>query len=296
MKIRQSGAGGSGNGDGGGWNGSDGGNDEINGKRGLGMMNGRENIIAIIGAMGIELRYLRDKMHIISEEEVSGFKFMLGTLHGVNLVLAKSGPGKENASRCCEVLIEEYCPKKVVNIGIAGALDDRLNIGDVVIADETVQFEITEETSLKCETVRDEALRSEASHGESAEEKRLSYEALQSEASQGVTVNVTDVVKTDAWIPEEVFKHCKVYLGSVATGDIFLQNEVLKRKILEKTGSLTIDMESGAVAAQAAMLDVSCSIVRAVSDRADGTPVSEWKMPPEKCAERAAIVLENSFL
>ncbi len=226
-------------------------------------MREKNDIIAVIGAMGIELKYLRNKMHIISIKEISGFRFIQGNLHDVNLVLAKSGPGRENAGRCCDVLIKEFSPKWVINVGIAGALDESLNVGDIVTANETVQFKIIREPR------------------EGNQDLVMQFG---SEAGK--------CVKTEACISKLQMDGLKIHMGSMATGDIFLQNREMKKLIYKRTGALTIDMESGAVAAHAAKFGIPCSIVRAVSDKADETPVSEWEISPENSSDRAAKAVE----
>ena len=61
-----------------------------------------------------------------------------GTLDDHCVVLMQSGPGRPNAARATEALIDGHRPKLVISAGFAGGLDVRLHRGDIVWVDGLV--------------------------------------------------------------------------------------------------------------------------------------------------------------
>ena len=89
----------------------------------------------IIGAMDSEVALLRDSMDIERTEEISGLIYYIGTLCGQQVIVVCCSIGKVNAAICAQTLASVFKVDRLVNVGVAGALDERLNIFDVVVSD-----------------------------------------------------------------------------------------------------------------------------------------------------------------
>jgi adenosylhomocysteine nucleosidase len=98
--------------------------------------------IGIIGAMESEVTYLRDQMENPVTEKVGLATFYAGKLYGKDTVLSQCGIGKIHAAMCAQAMILRYAPDRIINIGVAGALDGTLDIGDVVVSRFGVQHDI----------------------------------------------------------------------------------------------------------------------------------------------------------
>ena len=61
------------------------------------------------------------------------------------MVIVKCGVGKVKEGRTAQVLISEYSPKYIINIGIGRVLAQGLRIGDIVNSTDLIQhdFDIT---------------------------------------------------------------------------------------------------------------------------------------------------------
>ena len=92
-------------------------------------------LIGIIGAMARETDAVMARMHETETREICGIRFCRGMLDGVPAVAAKCGIGKVFAAMCATLMIERYHPDLLLNIGVAGALVEGLDIADIVIAD-----------------------------------------------------------------------------------------------------------------------------------------------------------------
>ena len=69
-------------------------------------------------------------------------EFYKGTLQGKEVVVVRSGIGKVNAGLCTQILADVFDAKMVINTGIAGSLDARIDIGDIVISTEALQHDM----------------------------------------------------------------------------------------------------------------------------------------------------------
>ena len=77
------------------------------------------------------------------EEIVSGpFTFFVSKLNDHTLILTQSGIAKVNAAACAVELINRFSPDAVINSGVAGGLDARLNSLDVVVGSQYVHHDV----------------------------------------------------------------------------------------------------------------------------------------------------------
>ena len=99
-------------------------------------------ITGIIGAMDVEVAILRSMMKNARTETVSGIDFIIGSLEGRRVVLARSGVGKVFAALCAQTMILKFGVTEIVNSGVAGTLTPELHIGDVAISTACVQHDM----------------------------------------------------------------------------------------------------------------------------------------------------------
>lgn len=99
-------------------------------------------MLGIIGAMDKETEKLFARMTDTEEFTCGYSRFTKGLLEGVPCVVARCGIGKVHAAVCAQIMLIKYPVTAVLNIGVAGALDDTLKIADCVIASGEVQHDI----------------------------------------------------------------------------------------------------------------------------------------------------------
>ena len=100
------------------------------------------NPIGIIGAMGLEVELLRDRMDGRTETVFAGRHFYAGKLGGTDAVLVCSGIGKVNAAITTQILIDHFSVRAVINTGIAGGTHAGIQVRDVVISDTVVYHDM----------------------------------------------------------------------------------------------------------------------------------------------------------
>ncbi len=204
------------------------------------------NRIGIIGAMDEEVDILVDLMVVKETIEKASLKFYKGTLEEKEVVVVRCGIGKVNAALCAQILASEFEVDAIVNTGVAGALNEDLGVYDIVISTDAVQydFDTTVFGHKKGEIPRMESSTFVA-------DERLINAAYESSK-------------------EEVKTH-KVVKGRVVTGDKFISCKDLKDELVTDFGAYCGEMEGAAIAHVCALNKVPFVIIRAMSDKADGS-------------------------
>ena len=110
--------------------------------------------------LGIESGCFEDLLQGVLTIRGSGFTVREGGLHGRRVVVILSGPGRSNAARATEVLIDGHRPGRVVSAGFAGGLSPQLKRNDILIADRLVDVSGGADI-LVCHTERDQQDRQE---------------------------------------------------------------------------------------------------------------------------------------
>ena len=200
--------------------------------------------IGIIAAMSEEIASIKKLMADVSVKNIYELEFTLGTIHSKNVVLVKCGVGKVNAARTTQILIDNFDLEYVINVGTAGGLNEKIEIGDVVIAEKLVQhdFDIT----------------------------AGGHEKGYISGTGTYFYSDKELVNKSKKIIENMNENFKAITGLIATGDIFVQEISVKDRIKEEFNADCTEME-GASIAQVCYLDkIPFIVIRSVSDKPNG--------------------------
>lgn len=202
--------------------------------------------IGIIGAMADEVAGLKELMQDVEITRKASMEFYAGTLEGKKVVVVQSGIGKVNAAVCTQILVDDFQAEVVMNTGIAGSLNNDINIGDIVVSTDLVHHDV-EATAFGYKK---------------GQVPGMEYFSFQSDdALRGLAVKACREVNPDI----------QVFEGRIASGDQFVADQGVKDFIVNEFGAYAVEME-GAAIAQAAMLNhVPFLVIRAISDKADGS-------------------------
>ena len=98
--------------------------------------------IGIIGAMESEVSTLKETMKADQVITKAGMNFYEGMLEGTPVVVVRSGIGKVNAAVCVQILADLFEVTHVLNTGIAGSLNAKLDIGDILVSEKAIQHDV----------------------------------------------------------------------------------------------------------------------------------------------------------
>ncbi len=89
--------------------------------------------IAVISAFGAELALLLENAEIEKTYDLGGRNYYVGTIAGNDVVMFLSGVSMVNAALHTQIAIDQFNVERIVFSGIAGGVNDALNIGDVAV-------------------------------------------------------------------------------------------------------------------------------------------------------------------
>jgi adenosylhomocysteine nucleosidase len=90
-------------------------------------------MLALLGAFGQEIADLKRQMVIRESVAEQHFTLFCGTFQNRNILVAKTGMGKERAESATRYILKHYPVNKIISLGFAGGLAPELMIGDVVV-------------------------------------------------------------------------------------------------------------------------------------------------------------------
>lgn len=216
-------------------------------------------MIGVIVAEEKELTAIKDIMENIEEINVYEKIFYKGLIESKDVILVKSNVGKVNSARVCQILIDRFNPSLVINVGTAGSVDNKLDIGDVVVASKLVQYD---------------------------------FDVTPFGRKLGEIENIGEYIEVNKKLLD-IFSSMDVHIGCIASGDKFIINDEEKNNIRNIFNALCIEME-GASIAQVCHLDkVPFLVIRSITDKQDGCSKVDFDTFLESSSKKAAIILKE---
>lgn len=215
-----------------------------------------------MGAMPEEIALLDQQMLNRSTVEIAQRTFHVGNLFGVDSVAVVARVGKVAAAVTATLLIERWQVDAIIFVGCAGAIDPKLNVGDIVIAEQLIQHDL--DASPLWPKYTAPLLDMDAF----ATDPLLSQQAMQS-ASRFLA---TDFLAIDASVRSQfgIFQP-QLFSGLVASGDQFIHCPQKRTQLQQDLpGLLCVEMEGGAIAQVCYEHGVPFIVIRTISDNANG--------------------------
>lgn len=214
--------------------------------------------IALMSALTQEIAELRSVLDRASTGQVAGSLVHRGTIDRHAVVLANTGIGKVNAAVTTALVIARYDVRMALFTGVAGGLDPGLDVGDVVIADKTVAHDtgVLSDGGLE---------RYQPGHVPFFNPTdRFGY-TPDPQLLERVRARLADLELDPIG---DRHRRPRVVIGTVLTGDQFVNDSAAREHLHDALGGLAVEMEGAALAQTAERLGVPHLVVRALSDLA----------------------------
>lgn len=227
--------------------------------------------IGIIGAMDVEIDYLRSLMGSdVKKTEAGSIEFLEGKIHGKDVVLVRSGIGKVNAALCAQRLILQFGCTNVINTGIAGAMAHGLGVMDFVVSTDCVYHDM-------------DATGFGYKIGQIPQMDVYSFAADKK--------MIEDCKK--AFSESEESKGHKMIEGRIASGDQFISEKSVKEKIAANVNPACVEMEGAAIAHACYLNKTPFVILRCMSDMADDLSSNGYEFNESVAAKLSARICEK---
>lgn len=224
-------------------------------------------MIGILCALEQEIELLLQNIENEEHHKKCGYDYVTGTLLGKKVILCKCGVGKVNAAVCAQTMIFTWPVKLVINSGVAGALREPFEIGDICVATDVVQHDV--DTT-----------------------------AVGDPAGFVSTINQT-YFRCAEWAVSGILRAAKsiegvrALPGRIASGDQFVHEQSVKDRIVRLFDASAAEMEGGAIAQVCFINGVDCAVIRVISDSSSGKHNMEYReFMPMAARTSANVVLK----
>ena len=222
--------------------------------------------IGIIGAMELEVEELRSRLTSPVVTTKARMDFYEGTLNDVPVVVVRCGIGKVNAALCVQILADLFEVTHIINTGVAGSLNAKLDIGDILISKEALHHDMdvtifgyqpgeVPQMGVR-EFPADEAMINAAK-----------------EACESLDDNIHAIV------------------GRVVSGDQFISDKAVKNRLIEVFQGDCAEMEGASIAHGAYLNKIPFVIIRAISDKADDSAEMDYPTFEKAAAAHCAKIV-----
>lgn len=224
-------------------------------------------MLGLIGAMEVEVAMLKEKMEQVAVTKKAAMEFYQGMLCGQPVVVVRSGIGKVNAALCTQILADDFHVDAIINTGIAGSLQAKINIGDIVLSTDALQHDMDA-------------------------------------TGFGYPVGVIPQMECSVFEADkklrELAKNCceavnpeiQVFEGRVVSGDQFISDHAKKQWLTGNFQGYCTEMEGAAIAQGAWLNGIPFLIVRAISDKADDSATMDYPEFEKKAVLHTVRLME----
>lgn len=221
--------------------------------------------IGIIFAMEEEINAFKEHIHIDKEENIFDLHLYEGTFNNNQCIFTVSGVGKVNSARTCQILIDHYNTDIVINVGVAGGINNSLKVGDIIIGNKLVQhdFDIT------------------------AFNHKLGYIP-----NIGIYINSNNHLVN---LSKKILKNNNYtfYIGTIASGDIFCTDKKQSNKIANEFEALCVEMEGASIAQVCHLCHIPFLVIRCISDVPNNNNVITYEEFLDISSKKIALVLKK---
>ena len=224
--------------------------------------------IGIIGAMELEVEELKSRLVGEKVTKKAGMDFHEGFLGGAPVVIVRCGIGKVNAALCVQILADLFEVTHVINTGVAGSLNAKLDIGDILISKDAVHHDM--------------------------DVSPLGY-------APGIVPQMAEsYFKADERLIELAMNSCekvnpdiRAMKGRVVSGDQFIASREAKDRLISLFHGDCAEMEGASIAHGAYLNQIPFVILRAISDKADDSAQMDYPSFEKAAAGHCARLVED---
>lgn len=224
--------------------------------------------IGIIGAMELEVEQLKKEMAVKSVVTKAGMDFFEGTLSDVPVVVVRSGIGKVNAALCVQILADVFQVSHVINTGVAGSLNAKLDIGDILISRDALHHDM--DTTI---------------FGyQPGEVPQMGFREFRADE------RMMELAREAC---EKVNPDIRVMFGRVVSGDQFISSKEVKERLIALFQGDCAEMEGASIAHGAYLNGLPFVIIRAISDKADDSAEMDYPTFEAAAAKHSAALVKE---
>ena len=245
--------------------------------------------IGIMSAMVEEMDSLLEELNRDELKTIGQREYHVGKLWGYDVVLVFSRWGKVAASSTTTTLITEFNVDEIIFTGVAGAIDSKVNIGDVVVAENLFQHDFDASPFLE-KHVLPLILKKEIGTNSSVRNR------LFNACNNFIENQIKDVI-SENHLEEYKISSPKAIIGNIASGDQFIKDDLKRNEIKSSLENvLAVEMEGAAVAQICYEFNIPLGVIRTISDDANDNAIKDFPAFVNNIASKYSFQIIKNYL
>ena len=246
--------------------------------------------IGILGAMAEEINGIISLLENIKKVERGMRTYYSGEINDVEVVVVFSRWGKVASATTVTHLIVEFGITQLIFTGVAGAISQNLNIGDIVIANSLIQHDLDARPIMKQFEI---PLLGKTVLLPSNELVEASFKVVSELVENDVLIDLLSVKQQNIFSLSDQ----KVVLGQIASGDKFFSSNIEKENLLAILPDvLCVEMEGAAVAQVCFEYNIPYVIIRTISDVANENSAVDFSVFVSQVASKFGIEIIRKII
>ncbi len=221
--------------------------------------------LGIICALSEERAALLDCLGDIRHGEIAGREVLSGWLDDRPVALVECGVGKVAAAMLATLLIRDFDCRALLVSGVAGGINPALAIGDIVVGRCLIQHDFGRLQAGGFTPFRPGSAPLGVGRNDYA------Y-AMGDALAARIEAAIADIRLAD--LPPDLTqrngtdRHRRIVMGTIVSGDQFINDDGIRRRLRADFQADAVEMEGAAVAQVAAFFGIPAVVVRSLSDLA----------------------------
>jgi len=248
-------------------------------------------MIGLMAAMHEELKRIVTMLEDVKTEKVGHKIIYLGLLNQKQVVVVFSGWGKVASASTTTMLVERYQISRLIFTGVAGAISQHLEIGDIVIGSTFVQHDMDCAGVLGIKRFEIPLL-SITEIPAAAIDIKLAKQASEKYLADDLNNDVDVKELSNLGITKPI-----IYSGLIASGDQFISSVEKQQELIEALPDLlAVEMEGAAIAQVAHEYSLPFTVIRIISDKANHDSMVDFPRFIEQVASHFTAGIVNRLV
>lgn len=231
----------------------------------------RNKKTGIIGAMPEEIDAVANLLEERTEETIGMRTYYSGYINGIATVVVFSRWGKVAAATTVSTLIHRFEITDLIFTGVAGAIDSKLRVGDIVIGTRLIQHDMDARPLMPQYQIP--LLGKDFFEIEDENVKRITEIIGSAIKENKLLLGSSDLAK------QFKITNPSLFTGDIASGDQFIATAEQRTTITTQLPKvLCVEMEGAAVAQVCYENKIPFNIIRVISDTADEQSVIDFPL------------------
>jgi len=202
--------------------------------------------VGMVCPCSIEYEICCNVLELTNEEKLAGRVVVSKAHKNIDLLAINAGPGKIQCASAAQMIIDNFRPDYLIDVGGAGALSKELEINDIICVENSLEYDV-------CDI------------------DKFSHLASDLTASTVLTKLSSFKSKIMEQFSDWVALHgsARLVIGDLASGEKNITGGKLKQDLYEKLGAIACNWETSAVLKTAQLNNIKTFSFRVITDTAD---------------------------